>query len=94
MQVNMMLRVTTTVHFGGKITLSGAGLGHTHVDTLDSDTVSDKYDMLYWWEESTHVSVKPFEFHFQEALQVDLILGKILKKLFAWADGRCIDDLV
>lgn len=46
MQVNMMLRVTKTVHFGGRITVFGAGLGHTHAGTWDSDTVSDKYGML------------------------------------------------
>jgi hypothetical protein len=43
---------------------------------------------------NTHISVKPFEFHFQEALQMDLILAKILEQLLARANWRCIDDLV
>lgn len=42
----------------------------------------------------THISVKPFEFHLEEALQMDLIFAKILEQLLARSNCRCIDDLV
>lgn len=65
-----------------------------NMQVLHFDSVSDQYCKLNWKEEQTHISVKPFKLHFQEALQMDLVLGEILEELISRAHCRLVDDLV